>query len=1176
MEPFEIANAEKKGLDYFLDGDDYMAYTQPVQSAEDFVARGLLTETGEATDKGALFLQLRDRGYFQPDGKYTERGYAYAMPVPETYKRENKWAFKIREKDGVGDTDTSFRDLVGGVGEYLWDAGAGLMTLAAADQARTKEESLAPLIGATEGMLKSTEELGGLAGVGTALLTEQFGQLIGMDQAGEDIVWDAKQDAARIRYENQTAKAGSVVDGYADLANATETMAQAKSTMTPEAYNAMVKQTAATGSLVDPTLFLPAGAAAKAGKVGVITRMGIKADATLAKVALMDAEIAAKNLSLASAERSATTAQKASELASKLGDTITARFEASGDQVLAQRARTAQEISVRTAAESTKSAEEVSRLTPEIQQLAAVRNSLATRIPESMAGVVNRAIEVGTAARSAPLVVMGNLSEKVGNSLIALDSTLSNVAATSGTKAAYNLVRGAVGTAGYTVGSIPGAAVGVGAMNVLQKSGPILESSGKFARIVGQELTKARGQVPFWQRVANYSELSPVHRFTSHLLDTATLGGAVPGAIRKTATGFSAAYPIDLFFEYLADGGDPNADTFKRAAAQSLVIGGSSAMLGGAFQGTKARHRELALGDEINFRSDITDSKQKAIFDGMKAGTRRSIATYAASNPQLKFNFTESGPSSFDRTSNTATINVRDTKAIQPLIAHEVMHHVVIRNQMEDGISAMLIGDGESGGLLRSNDGTLDQNFQNFHAAYNSIHGEGIPLKEAALEYYIDAASTHMADIAESGELGAISGRSGVGRLMQTILDATLPSVPVIKDLHMKMGGLIDGDGVNVAGVGLLSEGIRELPQSRALTRKMLKNSAGRAEGRFSPLGSSSNDTAGAIPVQKGDKALIDKMVSIFETEEVNGQTRVKYDKDGDPIPLSQAKDAARANISLVVTAALQKRKESGVASKPNEITSDSNGGFSGTYLGDDVIKAIKERGILNQEQLRILKNINSAVKNFDGHRFTVINHPATKKVGKKVKYATLSPTLRDVAPVAIIPTKSGNMLVGLMSVTQLEANIQSRIATKRGKRLYAGDMERLRNDISEVMQRHRRDESTESYFIEKYGATRGIEYKNFVNTVFGLMTPSQKTGTIVDGVRKEPNPLFEADKVGYKDNVYKTYRIDRISQATKMTGDFIPMPFVYNSVKLNLMPNGVPTLDQQGNPVSGRDTKKN
>jgi hypothetical protein len=125
--------------------------------------------------------------------------------------------------------------------------------------------------------------------------------------------------------------------------------------------------------------------------------------------------------------------------------------------------------------------------------------------------------------------------------------------------------------------------------------------------------------------------------------------------------------------------------------------------------------------------------------------------------------------------------------------------------------------------------------------------------------------------------------------------------------------------------------------------------------------------------------------------------------------------------------------------------------------------------------------------------------------------------------------------------------NIRKRAKTPLGKELYKGNENAIRDDAEAVMAMHRQGKTTDAYFAQKYGEIEGIKRKNFINTVFGLMTEEQRT----------INPLFESEKVK-NEGVYKTYRLDRINQTTRLQGR-TPLPFSYTSVKANLFPNGEP-----------------
>jgi hypothetical protein len=1172
--PRETNLAVKRGLDALI-GDPNKGtskahiFAAPIETADDLLGRGLIDDAGTATPEGVLFTQLKKLGMFDEGGALTPKGQAYSLSYEKVVSGGDDTldAYRMRMEDGIDKPPVPMSDSIGVVKDLAWDFVTGVGERAGyslqlafnynddkrAAELNTKIDTLDSAI--IDGALKANFDLAGMMGVANAHVLGLAWDMAGADEVSQTRIWRAYQNRDKIFFDNQAAKIGETLEDFSWVTGEVERQAQNKEILGKQEFDRLGKKGGAIGEFSDITVAVPGVAAFKAGStVSKFTRLGVKADNILARGAIAEARIAEAALEQAALSRSATTAGTAAKTAQRMADDFAARFEATGDQILGQRAKMAGEIATRNSTLAARSTAELAEVSANLEKLTAQRAMLGTRLAEGAAETVQKSIQLGRQSKALPFTAVAGVAETLGKAITRVDDGLRSVVSKFGADKAYGAVRAGIGFAGFTVGGIPGAAV---ASTVLS-SGKMLRSVGNFSRVVGKEMMKARGQIPFWQRVANRADISPVHRGLAHLMDTATLGGAVPGAVRRTARGVMAAYPLDLAFEFLADAGDINANTFKQAFAESLVIGGSSAAAGGAFLGSKERHRQLAIGDEMNFRADLADPVQKALFASIPNASRRAISTYAASNPQLNFNFTVQGSSFLS--GNTATINLASKNPLKGLIGHEVMHHVVIRNQMEDGVIALLIGDGEAGGLLRSNDGTLDANFKQFWDEYQNRMGGPVDINTAALEYYVDSAADHFSNMAESGELGALSGRTEARRMMGAFIDATLPRIPLARDLHMKMGGLQDMSGKMVMGSGLLSDGIRELPAAKALTKAMLGRSAGRSQGTFVPLGQGGRADGGVvIPVQKGDKAVLAKLISIFETEEVNGQTRVKYDANGDPVMLNAGTDAARAKISVVLGEAMQSLRGQGKVPKPGELFINDQGGWEGNYLGEDVIRFLESRGILNKEQVRILKNLNAASRNFSGARFTVINHPATKKVGKKVRYATLAPTLRDVVPVAVIPTKDGNLLVGLMSVTQLMQNIQTRGESKRGKKLYQGNKEQMLNDVSAVMEMHRQNQRTDAYFDEKYGADKGAEYKHFINTLFGLMSPSMR----------DVNPLFEADKVGYKDNVYKTYRVDRISQATKMTGDtHIPMPFNYDRAKLNLMPNGLPTLDQNGDPV--------
>ena len=78
--------------------------------------------------------------------------------------------------------------------------------------------------------------------------------------------------------------------------------------------------------------------------------------------------------------------------------------------------------------------------------------------------------------------------------------------------------------------------------------------------------------------------------------------------------------------------------------------------------------------------------------------------------------------------------------------------------------------------------------------------------------------------------------------------------------------------------------------------------------------------------------------------------------------------------------------------------------------------------------------------------------------------------------------------------------------------------------------------------FQDKYGDKNGEKYRNFVNSLFGLMRKDQRL----------LNPLFDELKLPERDAVVRSRRVDRINQNSKLT-DGSKFPFDYQKTVANL-----------------------
>lgn len=1172
---------------------------QPIQSQEDLFERGLIGEDGLLTPKGDLYKTLSDNGLINTDGTLPKKSVAFMMDEDDALDRENLDAYVIRRENKIGEKPMSWGDTFGGLGELLWDAGAGLGTMVklgiqnigVRDIAYTdplgissipaSEEKLQEIqkrkdqllnkssIAATsfvENSIKAFSETGAIVNLAGAAVSSIPARIMGDEKIASDQVNAARQAQDRLIKSNQDAAIGSTLDAVFQTATYVPEMARVKSEMPKAEFDKIIKQTGAAGQIfADPVELAKIGTVMKLATQPIVSRLTLNAERVIGKASDRAARLAEINVEIADVERAKGMTQNAAELARKTADAARERFDLNGDQLLLQRANAAEEIFNRSTAKVGQFTDDGVRLANEAAELTAETQKLASRIPVAAAQAFEATAKAGRELKAVPFKVFAATIEPVSRGLIALDDGLDAVSKKLGIGAAYDIMTSKVGQAvgyGAAIGLGPAPAL-IGAAGSVLKSGPFLQRLADTSRILGTEMAKAQSQVPFFQRVANNPMISPAHRSLAHLSDLATLGGFLPDITRRAAKGAAVSFPLDFAAQYMSDGGEINQNTFKQAFAESVLIGGSSAALGGMFAGTKQRHRDLAVNDEINFRNEITAPDQKQLFTSAPSGIRRAVGTFAAVFPSVNIQFTQEGGGFHD--DNTIGIDLNSSNPLKYLLAHEVKHLLVHRNQMHTPIVAMMLGDGEAGGLMRAPDGTLNPEFEAFAREYNNRQiaaGRApVSLGKIAEEFFVEAGVEDMSRMSESGELGAIASRTEARRMIGRLFNSVFDKSTVLKDFHLHIGGLMDQGGKLVQGNGLLNPGITQTQEMRNMTRNMLKRAAGRSVGQFEPLGAAEAGNKGEgpginLPINPDDKAMIEKIGPVmFEMETVNGRRQVVRDSDGNPVPVDFNTQLMRSRTGALIQEAIGNRPST-YQSSPNEMRLNDEGIWEG-YLPPDIIEFIKKKGSLNQEQIRMIEHVNSMIKNFKGDVALVINHPATSRNKKgKLNYKTLKATLRQVVPISWNLTKDGNLTLGLMSVTQLKSNIDARISSRLGQQLYQGNRAKLMVDIGKVMELHQQGKRTDEYFDTEYGAAKSQQFKNFVNSVFGLMTKKQG----------EANPIFSEENLR-GNGVYKTYRADRISQATKMTGD--KYPFQYDFVVQNMMPNGLPTLDDQGRPVA-------
>jgi hypothetical protein len=1147
---------------------------------------GFVDQEGNPTETGELFFNLKESGAFNEDGTINKKGLAYLTTEEEMQdvsgewvnKPENREIFDILWKDGLIRTSGSLGDIGAGVVDLLkkgvmslpegvsqgaqaaWYNSQTWPSLIGRDDRRPQElrdKMVASEYGIYEEFVRGVIGLSGMAGIAKAKTKSVLSGVL-----PQEIEDEADQDLVRARYDLWNAQqnyinkdAGELAETILNIDGAVKQVDEVKSRLGKDEFNKQYGQGAAFQQLfLSPENLVTAKFAVTAAtSAPLATRIGLTAQRRLGNIATQEMAIAQGKVAVAEANSLLKKEAASVNVANRLASDISVR--AGSNPELVARANQASQVATRLTEEANKIRATLPAITSELDNLVAKRNSLATRIPEAYSQKVLQTMELGRQMRAMPAKAVGATLERVGDTISKTDTAVTNFLQERGMDQMYTAAVGAAGVVGLAGNPIIGA-LGAGAAAL--KTGKVLSNYGKLFRYVGKEMENVRGQIPFWKRVAAHTAPGSLGRGFAHTFNMLDLGGVTSDTIRRAGRGIAAAAPTDLMFEYLSDGADMRPETLYQAGAESFFIGGSFAGAGGAFMGTKKRMRELSNGDQLNFLRDLTDTRQKALFQAIPEGTRRAISTYAIANPTLNYTFKDSGASRYDPNTNTAFINVNSTNPIKALVAHETLHHTVIKNNMEPGIAALFLGDTKNntvGGLFRSRDGKLDPNFEAFRDAYykrlgvdgmsNAERDAIYPLDKIAVEYFIEKHADQYAAMAESGELGAVASSGAARRKLGSILETVLPRIPVLKDLHFKSGGMIDKNGAWVTGNGILdAEGVKRDPITSKMFRDMNRRSAGLVPGQFDPLMSDKPDSGAPILLNPSDSIDAELLHPLVQVDDANKPIM----KDGKPVALDRATELSRALAGLTAVEVMRRKKAENYAPEKGEAHVDDEGQFQPGWLSNDVLTEMFAKNKYNPEQKRIIREMNKLIRKGAGDRVVMINFPATtrNKAGKVV-YKPQGATLRDTVPVAITISKDGNLLFGLMSVTKLHENIQKRSQDRRGKKLYGGNVDLILRDTQAMMDYHKQGLDSIEFFKQKYGAVEATERKNFINTMFGLLNKKEQAVL---------NPMLLEDGIKSKDNVYRTYRADRVSKAVPMAPEeYAAMPFSYEAVSQVRMP---------------------
>ena len=1041
-----------------------------------------------------------------------------------------------------------------------------------------------------------------LLGAGELMMRGAMSTPTGIAGGSEvDIISQAQKDAnilatrqARERVLNDAANV-SVSEAVDQLTGVTEfvkSYQQAADVLGPERTKEVVEQGKAMG--LAGSILNPAAPEAAAFAVGFKAARGItapisgsllrseqKAQQVLAKTKELTAlqkQAADYQFAIKTVEQQAARAEETAARLSKRGF-----VDRANSQITAANAirRQAQETGVK-----------LGGLQDEITR---VSDDIATMTKDAtVADKFNQMMQKAKEVPYMPITMVGSTLEYVGRNMIGIDKGLSKLASKIGVDKAYNAMNkisslSGLGTVGAAAGLGPAAFIPA-AIKTAWSTAPFIEGAGKFINLVGKEAMKSRADINFWKRIYEMPNQGPVNRAIAGFMDTATLGGRVTDLGVRTTKGVLAAVPADLAFQYVGEGGKMDAGSIGEALSESVFFGGAGGGLGAITMGSKQKIRSLQNGNALNFYRTLEDPQQRVMFNGMPEDYRRAIGTFSATNPGARVMFTTIGGGGIDPNTNTIYINPNSSNPIKPLVTHEFMHHMM-NNGIGEGIVAQLVGDGyQTGGILRTADGKYEPQYEAFKEEYvdrlRQQHAQMIKMREAigdkipanerefqapsekylAEEYFIESNVEDMLGLVESGKLGKMAGRMVINDKVRALGDSILNKSSILRDLHFKLGGVMDKNGKMVSGNGFLGGQMYQSPEIRRMFKKMVSDSVGR-KGGFDQARVKAKEGV-KLKINGKTDPILKSMVSFWEGD-ADGVPFL--DKDGDFIPLKKETEEMRATAGLLLIDDQNKRQANGETIAEGQLVyNPDTQTWSGKYLTEDQIRILRLSGRFNNPQIRQLEMLNEAAKatldpnaapETRGNRFSIIYQAALGRNKKgKWRYDQIEPSLRDVVPYGVEISKKGNILIRIMSTNQMHANISKKAASKKGIQLYEGNIEAILRDVNRVIELHGEADGkpTDAYFKEKYGAA-WESHKAFINSVFGN----------VGAGHKDINPLVASDKV---DAVVKTYRLDRINKATQMVGS-TNLPYQNNLVKINYLPEGEPILDENGEPKDLRYT---
>lgn len=1084
---------------------------------EGMKARGLLDENGQATKLGEDYLLMEDQGLLQ-NGEITKKGKAFltskedlldpegiinfksSLDFNDPARMERLELYKIRKDSGIDEVENEeslIKNIVGGLVDVAKTTGTAVgMGEATPEQRAVAGTSIVE--GAIETPIQGLKK-GGTFVVKNIINPVKLAAGVPEEELELDALKRDYEDDSRALL-NERTNAAALIDAVTDTTRGSEIYNTAKQQFIDQygavegetKFNKMVAGGLGTGSMATDPLGLALSAFTLGGsvlpKLSKMTKIA-RAESNALK-ATTQLERLGQAANLVGRQIDDTTAQigtlqKSIDDAVKVGDNATAtqltsdlRLQTSKLDDLNKRAGMLDEgakINQRMFQEASTKIDDLNApnmLGPKLQSGAVRKLADATDMLGSAVGLGARglkAVERAFGFYRTPWIFRLAASAATG------------VAAPQALATYYGIRQGLVYGA------------------------PALKKLSQFGRTISDELLEATGSSPFWRRVAANETTGRLGQAFAGLMDYTT---PIRKGVMFVPKGAAKALPATTLYEAINAGGLDQA-ALERAGANALVFGPLARIAGG-----KREWDQASAGDLYNFRNKLkaTDPDKFGAFESIPdRQTKQFVSSFDAAYPNMyDYNFTQSGNSLFDPDSRSFTINVNDKPGmIKALAAHEINHGLQFKHQSDDAIKSLMLGSEGKKGLVRDANGNLDPEFKAWGDEYNSrLEAQDIPAKstdDLAIEYYTDIGAQTLFEDVVSGRVYKAGQKTKARRKIEEVFNKTMSATPIVKDLHFKLGGATDGNGRMIMGSGLLADGIRELPEVKAMVRNMYRESSGLpSKSEVSP-------------------------------------------NDG----FSQAKNPIHHQAGATIRELNQAAVKSKTPLVDWALEPDSKGNGAGR-LPSSYFEELEARGIIPEGSWGRAVDLN---ENMDLPVSYLLDYRPVRQ-GRSAQID--GRTANNIKPIGW-GLYNGRLYLAAMDINQLNINISRAAKSSAAKQLKMSRND-IMNDIDAVADLHSKNQSTDAYFkrvAEEAGQGKKWQpRKNFINATQGLLTPSQMDG----------NPMFNALGQTTKSGIYRTFAFDLLDNATRMTGvkvvDYGPNS--YYNLNSNLMPQ-MPNVNRNG-----------